>query len=157
MSELTQLNSTIAQRKQSNKLVQLLKRRIFIVNWIQEYDRTKFIADLIAGFTIGLMIIPQSLAYANLAELPSQVTTEYLYSKLFLIILTNLFFNIVWIVFSIYGIYCVCILWNCKRSQHWNIVFDGNINFTIYNWKANRVCNTVDVSLWMYGTADGNL
>lgn len=75
--ELTQLNSTIAPRKQSNKFLQLLKRRIYIVNWIQEYDRSKFLADLIAGFTIGLMIIPQSLAYASLAEVPSQVIIEY--------------------------------------------------------------------------------
>ncbi|CAO1390818.1 unnamed protein product [Diamesa tonsa] len=70
--ELVQLNSTIPPRKQSNKFLQLIKRRIYIVNWIQEYDRTKFLADLIAGFTIGLMIIPQSLAYASLAEVPSQ-------------------------------------------------------------------------------------
>lgn len=81
--ELTQLNSTTPPRKQSNKFLQLLKRRIYIVNWIQEYDRTKFLADLIAGFTIGLMIIPQSLAYASLAEVPSQVTTEHcIYNEL---------------------------------------------------------------------------
>ena len=106
--ELTQLNSTIAPRKQSNKLVQLLKRRIYIVNWIREYNRTTFIADLIAGFTIGLMIIPQSLAYANLAELPSQVNFALFFNLLHI----NVFLNLVWIVFSIYGIYCVRILWN---------------------------------------------
>lgn len=136
--ELTQLNSTIAPRKQSNKFLQLLKRRIYIVNWIQEYDRTKFIADLIAGFTIGLMIIPQSLAYASLAEVPSQVTTEYcIFNQLCFSLKINVFLNLVWIVFSIHGIYCVRILWNSQRSQYWNIIVDGNINITIYNWKAN--------------------
>ena len=29
--------------------------------------------DVIAGFTVGLTVIPQSLAYARIAELPPQV------------------------------------------------------------------------------------
>lgn len=49
-----------------------LKRRIFILSWLPDYDRTKAIGDLIAGVTLGLTMVPQSLAYANLANLPAQ-------------------------------------------------------------------------------------
>lgn len=36
--------------------------------------RTKhFIGDLVAGLTVGLTVIPQGMAYAQIAELPPQV------------------------------------------------------------------------------------
>ena len=37
--------------------------------WIQEYKREYIIRDIVAGLTIGLMLIPQGLAYAELAGL----------------------------------------------------------------------------------------
>ncbi|XP_058840157.1 sodium-independent sulfate anion transporter isoform X2 [Topomyia yanbarensis] len=46
-------------------------RRITILNWIRSYGREDFVSDFIAGITLGLTIIPQSLAYAPLAGLPS--------------------------------------------------------------------------------------
>lgn len=49
-----------------------LLRRIFILSWIRNYDRQKAFADLIAGITLGLTIIPQSIAYASLAGLSSE-------------------------------------------------------------------------------------
>lgn len=49
-----------------------LLRRIFILTWIRDYDRQKAVADLIAGITLGLTIIPQSIAYASLAGLSSE-------------------------------------------------------------------------------------
>lgn len=55
----------------SHKVLEIVKRRFFIVNWLPEYDRTKAIGDFIAGVTIGLTMIPQSLAYANLANVPA--------------------------------------------------------------------------------------
>ncbi|XP_055390130.1 sodium-independent sulfate anion transporter isoform X2 [Condylostylus longicornis] len=50
----------------------VFKRRINILNWIGKYDKNIAISDLIAGLTLGLTIIPQSIAYASLAGLPSQ-------------------------------------------------------------------------------------
>ncbi|KAM7363162.1 sodium-independent sulfate anion transporter isoform 2-T2 [Cochliomyia hominivorax] len=47
-------------------------RRVYILTWIRFYDREKAIADLIAGITLGLTIIPQSIAYAALAGLSSE-------------------------------------------------------------------------------------
>lgn len=55
----------------SHKALELLKKRFYIVNWLPHYDRTKAIGDFIAGITIGLTMIPQSLAYANLANVPA--------------------------------------------------------------------------------------
>lgn len=32
-----------------------------------------FVGDLVAGLTVGLTVIPQGMAYAQVAELPPQV------------------------------------------------------------------------------------
>jgi sodium-independent sulfate anion transporter 11 len=39
--------------------------------------------DFIAGITVGLMIIPQGLAYAKLAELPTQVSFSLAHAFVF--------------------------------------------------------------------------
>ncbi|XP_030369900.1 sodium-independent sulfate anion transporter isoform X2 [Scaptodrosophila lebanonensis] len=49
-----------------------LLRRIYIFTWILGYDRERAFSDLIAGITLGLTIIPQSIAYAALAGLSSE-------------------------------------------------------------------------------------
>ena len=56
----------------NEKFIKFLKRRIYILSWLPEYDKTKAIGDLIAGITLGLTMVPQSLAYANLANIPAQ-------------------------------------------------------------------------------------
>lgn len=40
--------------------------------WLRGYSAEFFIADLIAGITVGLTVLPQSLAYATLAGLEPQ-------------------------------------------------------------------------------------
>lgn len=52
-----------------------LRRRVPIVAWLPSYDKISFIRDLIAGITVGLTIIPQSIAYAGVAGLPFEVLT----------------------------------------------------------------------------------
>ena len=42
------------------------------VNWIYRYNFVWFWGDLIAGLTVGAIVIPQSMAYAGLAKLPPQ-------------------------------------------------------------------------------------
>lgn len=54
------------------KAKELLLRRIHIIQWLPTYNKVKFISDLIAGVTVGLTMIPQSLAYASLADIPPQ-------------------------------------------------------------------------------------
>lgn len=50
----------------------VINRRIHILQWMPKYSKLNFISDLIAGITVGLTMIPQSLAYAALADLPPQ-------------------------------------------------------------------------------------
>lgn len=79
--ELAKLNceripiEDVARKKDSSfraRTEKFLKRRIFILSWLPDYDRSKAIGDFIAGVTLGLTMVPQSLAYANLANLPAQ-------------------------------------------------------------------------------------
>uniref|UniRef100_A0A182MMI7 STAS domain-containing protein n=1 Tax=Anopheles culicifacies TaxID=139723 RepID=A0A182MMI7_9DIPT len=48
------------------------QRRLPILTWIRRYDGEDALSDLIAGITLGLTMIPQSIAYATIAGLPSQ-------------------------------------------------------------------------------------
>ncbi|GBP68186.1 Sodium-independent sulfate anion transporter [Eumeta japonica] len=49
-----------------------LQKRLPITAWLPQYDRGKALGDLIAGVTVGLTVIPQSLAYSSIAGLPPQ-------------------------------------------------------------------------------------
>ncbi|KAF1946250.1 sulfate permease [Clathrospora elynae] len=40
------------------------------VHWISRYNVQWLIGDLVAGITVGAVVVPQSMAYAKLAELP---------------------------------------------------------------------------------------
>jgi len=40
--------------------------------WILKYNTQWLIGDLVAGITIGAVVVPQGMAYAKLAELPVQ-------------------------------------------------------------------------------------
>jgi SulP family sulfate permease len=48
----------------------MMKRYLPILDWLPRYDRTLFRGDAVAGITVGVMLIPQSMAYASLAGLP---------------------------------------------------------------------------------------
>ncbi len=41
------------------------------LSWFKDYDSGKFKIDLLAGITVALVLIPQSMAYAQLAGLPA--------------------------------------------------------------------------------------
>lgn len=55
---------------------QYTKRVFPFLDWIKEYDIDKAISDIIAGITVGLTLIPQSIAYASLAGLDPQVRNK---------------------------------------------------------------------------------
>lgn len=52
-----------------------LYQRLSILSWLKDYNTDSAISDLIAGITVGLTVMPQSLAYASLAGLQPQVST----------------------------------------------------------------------------------
>uniref|UniRef100_A0A182P7M5 SLC26A/SulP transporter domain-containing protein n=1 Tax=Anopheles epiroticus TaxID=199890 RepID=A0A182P7M5_9DIPT len=60
-------------------------RRLPILTWIRRYDGEDALSDLIAGVTLGLTMIPQSIAYATIAGLPSQygLYAAFMGSRLF--------------------------------------------------------------------------
>ncbi|KAI8140113.1 sulfate transporter family-domain-containing protein [Fennellomyces sp. T-0311] len=43
-----------------------------IVYWIHRYNLTWFISDLIAGITVGIVVVPQGMGYAKIANLPPE-------------------------------------------------------------------------------------
>lgn len=44
-----------------------------MLSWLPRYNISYAVSDLLAGITVGLTIIPQAIAYANVAGLPPQV------------------------------------------------------------------------------------
>lgn len=44
-----------------------LHKRLPILDWLPSYDSSCAIGDLVAGITVGLTLIPQGMAYANIA------------------------------------------------------------------------------------------
>eukprot|EP00040_Diaphanoeca_grandis_P005509 m.33141 g.33141 ORF g.33141 m.33141 type:complete len:791 (-) comp16766_c0_seq1:275-2647(-) len=48
-----------------------INRVMPITTWIRQYSRSKAVSDFIAGLTVGLMLIPQGMAYATIAGLPA--------------------------------------------------------------------------------------
>ncbi|CAH0723069.1 unnamed protein product, partial [Brenthis ino] len=49
-----------------------LRARLPVLRWAPRYSRAAAAADAVAGVTLGLTLVPQSIAYASLANLPVQ-------------------------------------------------------------------------------------
>uniref|UniRef100_A0A915BY80 STAS domain-containing protein n=1 Tax=Parascaris univalens TaxID=6257 RepID=A0A915BY80_PARUN len=47
---------------------EILKRFVPIVGWMQFYEKNDLITDIIAGLTVGVLCVPQAMAYASLAN-----------------------------------------------------------------------------------------
>jgi SulP family sulfate permease len=52
--------------------MQILKQYIPFLNWIKNYNTSFLTSDIVAGITVGIMLIPQGMAYAMLAGLPPE-------------------------------------------------------------------------------------
>lgn len=53
----------------NNKCVSVIKKYLPITQWLPHYSCHKLQCDIIAGITVGLMVIPQGIAYAAIAGL----------------------------------------------------------------------------------------
>ncbi|XP_034117485.1 sodium-independent sulfate anion transporter [Drosophila albomicans] len=49
-----------------------LKKRLPIIGWLPKYNKADAFGDIIAGFTVGLTVIPQGLAYSGVVGLPAE-------------------------------------------------------------------------------------
>lgn len=61
---MEKLRNTVAMKN--------VKRRLPILRWLPCYTVEDGLGDIMAGVTVGLTVIPQSMAYAGLAGLPPQ-------------------------------------------------------------------------------------
>ncbi|KAJ2939848.1 hypothetical protein O0L34_g18043 [Tuta absoluta] len=59
-----------ALRRRLNR--KTMHKRLPVTKWLPQYTVDQAVGDLIAGVTVGLTVIPQSLAYSNIAGLPPQ-------------------------------------------------------------------------------------
>ncbi|MEL6976633.1 MAG: SulP family inorganic anion transporter, partial [Bacteroidota bacterium] len=48
----------------------MLKQYFPILQWLSTYRSSYFKGDLAAGLTVGVMLVPQAMAYALIAGLP---------------------------------------------------------------------------------------
>jgi MFS superfamily sulfate permease-like transporter len=55
-----------------------------VLKWLPHYTKQQFIGDLSAGFTVGVMMVAQGIAYAPLATRP---TISGLYTAFFPVII----------------------------------------------------------------------
>jgi sodium-independent sulfate anion transporter 11 len=51
---------------------QYLQERVPIIHWLPKYNPRWLLNDTLAGITVGVLLIPQSLAYAKIATIPGQ-------------------------------------------------------------------------------------
>lgn len=65
-------------RKKNTKFY--INKYVPITRWLPKYSRFYAVSDLIAGITLGLTMIPQSIAYAGLTHLPPQVQNTQIFS-----------------------------------------------------------------------------
>lgn len=56
----------------ANVVKKVILRHINILRWMPKYQKIDVISDMVAGITLGLTMMPQSLAYAALAGVPPQ-------------------------------------------------------------------------------------
>ncbi len=61
-----------------NRLLRSAITRIPASEWLRSYEAGSFKNDLVAGLSLAAFVIPESLAYASLAQLPP-VTGMYCY------------------------------------------------------------------------------
>ena len=61
-----------------------IARFVPIVQWVPEYQRSWLGADLVAGFTIWGLLVPEMIAYAGLAGLPPQAGLYTILASLWL-------------------------------------------------------------------------
>lgn len=51
----------------------MMTRYFPFLNWIRHYERGHFVSDLIAGTTVAMILLPGSMAYAQIGGLPPEI------------------------------------------------------------------------------------
>lgn len=53
-----------------DEIWEMTQMRLPIINWAQKITRSSLQADLVAGMTVCIMVVPQSMSYADIAGMP---------------------------------------------------------------------------------------
>lgn len=61
-----------AARAAPSVAAQYLVERVPVVHWLPRYNPRWLLNDTLAGVTVGVLLIPQSLAYAKIATIPGE-------------------------------------------------------------------------------------
>lgn len=59
----------------SDRVTKQVRKRFPILSWLPGYKVSDLAADIIAGTTVGLTVVPQSMAYAAIAGLSPEVNS----------------------------------------------------------------------------------
>lgn len=73
----------------TSRIKKFLQKRLHILQWLPHYTKGDILADFIAGVTVGLTMMPQSIAYAGLAG----ISPEYGLYTAFIGSFTYVFFG----------------------------------------------------------------
>ena len=68
---MNQLGDFLRSRCTVPNVKRRLRRLVPIIEWAPKYTSRKALSDLIAGLAVGMTVIPQGLAYAQIARLPT--------------------------------------------------------------------------------------
>ncbi|XP_076757529.1 sodium-independent sulfate anion transporter [Xylocopa sonorina] len=71
-TESVSLDERAASKEENSKWNCSISKYVTILNWLPKYSRLDVLSDFVAGFSLGLTLIPQSIAYAALAGLTAQ-------------------------------------------------------------------------------------
>lgn len=81
--EAVRLERHTTPNRENDKSNCSIVKYVTILNWLPRYSRLDAISDLVAGFSLGLTLIPQSIAYAALAGLTAQVFQLYIMNLIY--------------------------------------------------------------------------
>lgn len=91
-----------------------LMMKVPILHWLPRYTVQDFVADLVAGITVGVTVIPQGLAYSTVAGLPPQVNKR---NQMFLYYEPIILF-VLFIKYGLYAAYVGCFVYAVFGSTH---------------------------------------
>lgn len=57
-------------RRLPSATAEYLAEKLPVVQWLPHYDYRWIVQDVISGITVGVVLIPQGLAYAKIATIP---------------------------------------------------------------------------------------
>lgn len=125
-----------------------LIEKVPIVGWLPRYNYRWIVNDVIAGLTLGLMLIPQSLAYAKIATIPVQygLMSSWLPALLYAFMGTSKGEHSAMIISSSLA----NTIQTFPRDQHRSLAYSRQRSLQILRKKVIRLKSSLLRSLWAW-------